>query len=244
MLAPNPAPTTTMLGGSPVGLELFPPGDLEPGERVLYACRPSFLKRYWGRTLLLVLVFLIFAAPLASAGSSYFANPAVWFFLALAVILLLVVYSQWSHALYAITSRRVLRVSGWRGGDVESVPVSNVMTVTPKTSSGGSLEFRYSVPQTPSRTDPSGYRVKTMSWPAISDSLTASGQVDRALQEAKEAMRVELGRMRAEEQVAETTIQCAYCGTRCPLSAIDAGHPVCPSCSAPLTLPDLPPRAG
>jgi hypothetical protein len=244
MLAPILAITMMPAGGSPVGLELFPSGDLEPGEQVLYACRPSFLKRYWGRTLLLVLVFLIFVAPIATAGPSYASDPAVWFFLALAVIFLFVVYSQWSHALYALTNQRLLRVSGWRGGDVESVPVSNVMTVTPTSSSGGSLEFRYSVPTTPTRMDPSGYRVKTMTWPAIPDSLGVSGQVDRALRGAQQALRVESGQMRAEEEVAARTVECPYCGTRSPLSALDAGHPVCPSCSAPLTLPDLPPRVG
>jgi hypothetical protein len=231
-------------GGAPVGLELFPPGDLQPGERVLYACRPSYLKAYWGRTLLLVLVFLFFLLPVSTAGSAYISNPAVWFFLALPLIFLLVVYSQWSHALCALTSQRLIRVSGWRGGDVESVPISNVMSVAPTSSSGGSIEFRHSVPATPTRTDPSGYHVKTMTWPGIPDALAASGTVDGALRAAQSAMRVESGQMQAEERVAALTVECPYCRTRTLLSALDVGHPVCPSCSAPLTLPDLVPRGG
>jgi hypothetical protein len=217
-------------------VDLFPAEALGPGERTLFATRPSFLAGYWGRTLVLALILLVLLLPTAS-GLAYIEDPGAWFFIAIPVVFLIVVYQQWSHAVYALTNQRLVRISGWRGGDVESVPVGDVLSVNSGSSSGGALFFRYRIPWTPSPSDPAGYRIKTMSWPAVPNSLGSAAWVQQMVSSAQAALRVQTGQERVDERIAELTITCPYCGSRSLVSLIDIHRPVCPFCSAPLTLP-------
>jgi len=222
------------------GAELFPADELAPGEQVLYAVRPSFAKSFWGRTVLLGLFLLLLLSPALEGDVAYLANPAALFFIALTILFLAVVYLQWTHAVCALTNQRLIRVTGWRGGSVEAIPIASVGAVSTGSASGGSVDFEYSVQATPSRLDPSGWRTKRLVWAGLANPLAVSGAVESLLRRAQSAARVASGQVRAEEQVAERTVACPYCGTLVPLSAIDRQRPVCPSCAAPLTLPDLP----
>lgn len=242
--APGRLGSITIFGLAPVAPgpasnrpELFPRNALGPGERVLFATRPSFLAGFWGRTVILSLVLFVFLLPVATAGMGYLENPAVWFFVGLLVFFLYVVYQQWHHALYALTNQRLVRISGWRGRGVGSVPVGDVLSVNSGSSSGGAVLFRYRIPATPGPADPAGFRVKTFSWPAVSNPLESAAWVQKMLEAAQAELRIESRQERSAERVAEVTVTCPYCGGRSTLALFDSQHPVCPFCSAPLTLP-------
>jgi hypothetical protein len=218
--------------------DLFPAGALARGERVIYATRPSFLTLYWGRTLILGLWLLIVLGAGAAPGAltSYWTNPAAYFFVALGVVLLYIVYQQWNHDLYALTSRRVVRIKGWRGRDVLSVPIQYVDTVSSTGSSSEVLEFRYRVAVKPTRSDPAGYKVKVLRWPGIPDLLAVSAIVQQGIANARDQMRADAIRAQAVQRVAANSVKCEYCGRTVPLEGLDIAQPVCPGCGAPLSL--------
>jgi hypothetical protein len=226
--------------------ELFPAGALARGERVIYATRPSFLTLYWGRTLILGLWLLIVVGAGAAPGSltNYWNNPAAYFFIGLGVFLLYFVYQQWNHDLYALTSRRVVRIKGWRGRDVLSVPIQYVDTVSSTGSSSEVLEFRYRVAVKPSKSDPAGYKIKVLRWPGIPDLLAVSALVQQGIASARDQMRADAMRAQAVQRVAANTVKCEYCGRTVPIEGLDLAQPVCPGCGAPLSLVALDQASG
>lgn len=217
--------------------ELFPRSATGPGERVLFATRPSFLAGFWGRTFILALLLFILLLPVKTAGVSYAENPVAWFLIGCVLFFVYVVYQQWHHALYALTNQRLVRVSGWRGRGVDSVPIGDVLSVNSGSSSGGAVLFRYRVPSTPRPGDPSGFQVRTFAWPAVSDPLEAAAWIQKMLGAAQAELRAESKQGWNDQRVAAVTVTCPYCGGRSTLDLIDSQHPVCPLCSAPLVLP-------
>lgn len=219
--------------------ELFPSSAIGPGERVLFATRPSFIGGFWGRTLLLTLLLFILLLPVRTAGISYVENPIVWILIGIVLFFLYVDFQQWNHALYALTNQRLVRISGWRGRGVDSVPIADVLSVNSGSSSGGAVMFRYRIPWTAGPAEPSGFRVKTFTWPAVSDPLESAAWVQQALGAAQADLRDVSRQDWALEQIADVTITCPHCGGRSALSLIDPRRPVCPLCATPLNLPSI-----
>ncbi|MFZ3355833.1 MAG: hypothetical protein WA549_03630 [Thermoplasmata archaeon] len=205
----------------------------------MFATRPSFLSGFWGRSLVLAIVLFVLLLPIRTAGVGYIENPFVWFLIGLVLFFLYVVYQQWHHALYALTNQRLVRVSGWRGHGVDSVPIGDVLSVNSGSSSGGAVMFRYRIPWTVGPADPSGYRVKTFAWPAVSNPLESASSVQKSLGMAQSELRAESRQERGLEQIAGVTVTCPYCGGKSALSLFDARRPICPLCSTPLTLPQV-----
>jgi hypothetical protein len=218
---------------------LFPTGALAPSERVLFAERPSFAKAYWGRTSLVVIVLLLLVSPFLDPATarSFAENPGTWFFVAIPIVFLVVIYSQWRHALYALTNQRLVRIGGWRGQEVRSIPIGDVDPTTAGQVVGAGVQFRYRVSISPTHSDPGGFRVKTLEWPALANPLLASPRLHGAVAAAQSEQRVQTGQERLFERIAAATMNCPYCGTPVDLTQVSRDDPKCPSCGAPLSLP-------
>lgn len=128
--------------------ELAPRRLLFPGENVLFAVRPSFLARYWGRVLLFVILILLFAAPLGQPA--YDTNPFAYVFIGIPTILLVYYILVWSQTIYVLTDRRVLRVAGRSGSETKSAGYEQVERLSQKYGVSGGIEFElYGIPLAP-----------------------------------------------------------------------------------------------
>src|SRR5262249_37052581 len=109
---------------------------LPPGERVLFETRASFFGLYWGRASFCVLYLLFFSSVGATSsaaipGAILFDSPvAIW----LAVLVL-----DARHRVYALTDRRVLRVSGVRSTGFQDAAYGQIRNLAVEPGSSGTV---------------------------------------------------------------------------------------------------------
>jgi hypothetical protein len=202
---------------------------LPPEERVYYETRPGLFSLYWGRLTLIGLYLALFisvgvVAPPAAIGAAVFAAPAV--------LWLIVILLQWSHRVYALTDRRILRISGVRGSDFHDAAYTQVRNMTPLPRG---IRFDIST-----QASPIGFaapaRTHAIMWQAITDPPRVYTFLQEAFAYGLHQSQVNAATQTALDQITERTVHCAYCGGLIELAKLDPANPRCPSCSAPVTL--------
>ncbi len=221
---------------------VFPRDLLGPGERVLFETRPSLFGLYWGRLVVLALLVLLFAYVAAGLP----ANPFGWFCLGLFLILMIYYVLKWRSTAYALTHRRVLRVSGVRQPELLDALFWQIQNLRNEPGVSGGIKFDATPLASPTGVLGGRKYAKTIYWDALPDSAQVYAFVQQAFAVESALATIEASR---EELVARTLgdrIPCAYCGTLVDPTSLDRRHPRCPSCGAPILAgegltPDRPP---
>lgn len=203
-----------------------------PGETPLLELRPSFFGLYWGRLVVLILLFLIVLGPVEQP--SYVANPVFWFFEGVILFAILLLVLIWSHSVYAITNRRVLAVSGVMGGAVAVASFDQVTNLGLNTAGSGSLVFDVAAAQWWRPSTNANMATGRIVWKAVPDTMTVYAFVQAVFVVHADATQREAMKRQVAAQLAKM-ITCSYCRGLINLQALGPGAAKCPRCGAPIT---------
>jgi hypothetical protein len=215
---------------------VFPRRLLTGDERVLFETRPSLLGLYWGRLTIIAIWVLLFAAATAATPSLQ-TNPAGWFFIGFPVVIAIVYVLIWQKTAYALTSRRVLRLSGLRQTDFADASYDQVEGLTLVSGTSGGIKFDATPPNAPSRVIGGRKYAKTIYWNALPESPRVYTFIQQAFSlHANQA--VEKGvRAQLLARLRQGRITCEYCHALVDVQQVNVSSPKCPQCGAPLVAP-------
>ncbi len=203
---------------------------LPPGERVLFETKPGIFHLYPGRIIFIVLIVALWTAlgvgaPSAAAGAAFFAAPfLIW---------LLLLYLEARNTVYALTDRRVIRISGIRGTDFQDASFSQIHNLAIDAST-----IRFDT------TPPMGYapgaapaRSRVIRWVGLTDAPRVYAFVQLAMAFVIRQMNVIAIGQEKLDQIARTSIPCTYCGSPVDLTTLSPTNSRCPTCTGPVVLP-------
>jgi hypothetical protein len=157
---------------------VFPRGLLLPGERVLYEVRPTYWGIYGAPTALVIVLMLLFLAPVAQPG--YIENPFFGVFEGLLVLALVAMWRAWHGLAFALTDQRVLTVNGRRGTQGREGPLWALQRVALEGLTGSVLAFYFA--QAPPGTPPLT-RGRKLRWPGLKGAPAICAYVERLVAE-------------------------------------------------------------
>ena len=209
---------------------VFPTQYLGAGEQILFETRPGFLRLYWGRLTIFILLFLVFLGPVEEP--SYVANPFFPFFEGLFVFLIIVTWFSWRRTAYALTDRQVLATSGVFGGSAVQAPYDQIQNLTVGVGETADIVFE-TAPTMGIARGPRGHGRKIV-WKSVPYATKVYQFVQLAF-----GMRA---RVAQQEQLRNTivartmagTITCIYCGGPINVKGVDVTKAQCPRCGAPV----------
>ena len=209
---------------------VFPTQYLGAGEQILFETRPGFLRLYWGRLTVLVLLFLIFLGPVGEP--SYLANPAFPFFEGLFLLLILLTWFAWRRTAYALTDRQVLSTSGVFGGSAVQAPYDQIQNLTVGVGETADIVFE-TAPSTGMALGRRGHGRKIV-WKAVPFATKVYQFVQFAFgMRARVAQQEQLKNRLVAGSLAGT-LTCIYCGGPIVVKGIDVTRAKCPRCGAPV----------
>jgi len=214
----------------------FPRGVLPPAERVLYETRPTLFGRYGGRLIVLILLALLFGGVAIAAGGG-----AAWgglFLLGITAIPIIYWVLEWRGTAYALTDRRVLLVGGIRQTTFLDATYAQVQSLNLVSGWGGGLKFDATPPAAPHTLIGTRKFSKKIFWRALQDPSRVQSFVQEAfLLHEREAAQTGL-RDALIAKMTENRFPCAYCRTLIDIRTVDFATARCPSCGAPLVIPE------
>jgi len=234
MAAPHPGPRTEgeLLQALPPSNApgVFPRRVLSAEERVIYETRPGLAGLRWGPVVVLVLLDLLFLY----VSIELVTNILGWVLVALITLGLVYIFLQWKSTAYALTDRRVLRVSGFRQSRFTDALYDQIQNLRLVPGAAGGIRFDATPPHSPTGVLGQAKYAKSISWSALSHPEQVYDFVQSAF--ALHAHQNIDAKHRADllARVTANRIPCEYCGTLVSLVTIDYEAPKCPSCGAPL----------
>jgi hypothetical protein len=220
---------------------VYPRSLLTGDERVLFETRPSLVAMYWGRLTLLLLWALLFIGATIGVGLSggglTFLIVAGSILDAPVVILILLVIFLWHQTVYALTNRRVMRLSGLRRSTFVDAPYDQVQNLTLVPGFSGGIKFDATPPGAPSRLIVGRKFAKTVYWNALSDSPRVYTFVQQAFALHSQTAVEKGARLALIARLHEGRITCEYCRALVDIQQVNTSSPKCPRCGAPLVAP-------
>ncbi|MCI4373436.1 MAG: PH domain-containing protein [Thermoplasmata archaeon] len=217
---------------------VFPRSLLTGDERILFETRPSLVSLYWGRLTVLIIWFLLFTG--ATIGDGSFSGPlllAVAAFLVLdapALLLIIVCVLLWRRTTYALTDRRVMRLSGLRRTNFVDAPYDQIQNLSLVSGSSGGIKFDATPPNAPTRLIGGRKFAKTIYWNSLVDAPRVYTFVQQAFS-LHVVSAVETGARQALiARLHEGRITCEYCRALVEIKQVNSTSPKCPRCGAPL----------
>lgn len=208
----------------------FPRSLIAPDERIFFEGRPTLSGLRWGWIIVLGLVGALFLY----AAIELVTNAFGWVFVALVALAILALVLQFRNTAYALTDRRVIRVSGARKQRVVDALYDQVQNMRLIPGHPGGIRFDATPPRAPTGVLGQSKYAKSLVWGSLADSERVYDFVQAAFSlhtyQNHDAM------LRADllAKVTENRIPCEYCRTLVSLQTIDYASPKCPSCGAPL----------
>jgi hypothetical protein len=220
---------------------VFPRSLLTGDERVLFETRPSLVAMYWGRLVLFLLwAVLFFAATIwSSIPSSGIAVilAAVLLFDVPPVVLITLYVLLWRQTVYALTDRRVLRLSGLRRTNLVDANYDQVQNLSPVSGFSGGIKFDATPPHAPTGLMGGRKFAKTIYWNALSDSPRVYTFVQQAFALHVHTAVERGARLELTARLHEGRITCEYCRALVDIHQVNTSSPKCPRCGAPLIAP-------
>lgn len=202
---------------------------LPPGESVVFETRPSLFKLYGGRIVFIGLWSLLWigfgvAAPGAFWGGVFLSFP-FWLWL-------LVLVLQWRSQVFALTDRRIIKLSGITGSVFQDAAFSQIQNLS---NDSGGIKFDTTPPV--SSVYAASIPRRSIHWNAVPDLPQVYNFLQLAfaffLRRLEDRAKVDalIGK------VSSTSIECPYCGGLIDLTTLSSTKPRCPRCYAPIVLP-------
>lgn len=205
------------------------------GERILFETRPSLWSLYWGRIVLVLAFFLL--VLIDATDPTYQTSAAYWGFEGFILVVPLgIVYAAWRGRAYALTSQRVLAMSGLVSPSLEYASYEEVQNLTSSGGTSGEVRFDIGAPGNAGAYPRAAGRPRQIRWrglrnaPAVYNYLQDAFRI-RVIAGAKEATMDAFVR-----EALVGRIVCEYCGGLIDLERVDRSAPKCLQCGAPLTL--------
>lgn len=208
---------------------VFPTQYLGAGERILFETRPSFLRLYWGRLTVYILLFLIFLGPVEEP--SYVSNPAFPFFESLLVVLILLTWLAWRRTAYALTDRQILATSGIFGGSSVQAPYDQIQNLTVGVGETADIVFNTSEHRGISIGVRGGRKIV---WKSVPYATRVYQFVQLAFGIRARVIQQEQLRNTLVAKTFGGTITCTFCGNPISVQGIDPTKAKCPNCGAPV----------
>ncbi len=209
----------------------FPRELLFASEKVIFETRP-LISGFLAVPLIVSILWDLLWVGTTFATPSLVYNPALYFFVLLPWIWVLVRWRNWRGTTYALTDRRVVRRSGKEGTKLQDAPTEFIGKVD---LDGNTVRFRFGTPAGQGALAHGGGILGNQ---VIWNDLKGAAQVQVFASEWISLYALKLQRERVRQQllarVLADKVSCSYCGTLLPLGSISYDRPQCPSCGAPL----------
>jgi hypothetical protein len=213
----------------------FPRSLIEAQESVLFETHPSLFGRYWAPlTVLIVFTLLITGGEavqnmLLSAFSIGFDT--------FMLLMILLVLAFWRRRSYALTSGRILAVSGLVSRDFQQADYDAIQNLSYNPGSAGSLVFDMSPPDPVPGKKRRSTGTQRITWKNVS----YTAQVYQFVQDAFKVQTVRTAPQRLREallaRAMQNMITCPYCHNFVDIRTVDLATGKCPRCGAPLLQP-------
>jgi hypothetical protein len=144
----------------------------------------------------------------------------------------------WRATAYALTDRRVLLVTGIRQSTFQDATYAQVQSLNLVSGWGGGLKFDATPPSAPHTLIGTRKFSKKIFWRALRDPSRVQSFIQEAfLLHEREAAQTGL-RDALIAKMTENRFPCAYCRTLIDIRTVDFATARCPSCGAPLAIPE------
>lgn len=210
---------------------VFPRRLLRRDEVVIFETRPGLFARYWGRLIAVILLALLFLAPVGEPG--YASNPAFPGLEAIFLLLILWMVLLWRGTGYVLTNQRVMAVYGVRQSTVAALPYEMIqgLNLSPGSSD---IVFSSVPPAVPGKRAMGPSEVR---WRNVPDPSSTYDYIQQVFGQSAMVRRTEATRKALLAKALEGKVPCAYCRGLIDVTTVNAASPKCPRCGAPLLAP-------